>query len=252
MNHRCTRATLILIGAVALQAARKDFWETKDPSSWSPQEKETILFQSPWARDGLARIVFEKQPQPAGPGYTSDGRIDTGMPDAKPSPGANYGARGVPIGQEIPPVPKPTPGSPVQFQVLARWETAEPVRLAGAPELSGSGGQFYIIRLRGLPLMPPPKVRPGEPPVNPNEDMLAAIKQGSRLELRGRQPIHCAHLFTGTAEHTNEVLLFFPRGSGGAITLADKTVTLDVRFAPYHLRVNFALKEMVYKGRLSL
>jgi hypothetical protein len=252
MQHRCTRAALILLSAVALQAARKDFWETKDPSSWSPQEKETILFRSPWARDCVARIEFEKQERPAGPGYTSDGRIDPGMPDAKPSAGPGMGGRGVPIGQPIPPVPKPTPGSPVQFQVLARWETAKPVQLAGAPEPPDSGGQFYIIRLSGLPLMPPPKVQPGEPTIDPNEDMLSAIKQGSRLEFRDKPPIRCTHLFMGTGEHAREVLLFFPRGSGSLITPADKMVTLDVRFAPFHLWVKFTLKEMTYKGELSL
>lgn len=252
MQPRCTRAALILVGAVALQAARKDFWETKDPSSWSPQEKQTILFHSPWARDGVARMELEKQPQPDRPGYTSDGRIDTGMPDAKPSAPPGVGGRSVPIGQPVPPVPTSTSDSIVQFQVLARWETAKPVRLAGAPELPDAGGQFYIIRLRGLPLMPPPKVQSGEPPANPNEDLLAAIKQGGRLEFRDKSPIRCTHLFRGTGEHTNDVLLFFPRGSGTTITPADKFVTLDVRFAPFHLWVKFTLKEMMYKGELSL
>jgi hypothetical protein len=251
MQHHCIRAALILLSALTLQAARKDFWETKDPSSWSPREKETILSQSPWARSGLARIEFEKQQQPTGPGYTSDGRVDTGMPDAKPSSGPNIG-RGVPIGEPIPPVPKPTPDSPVQFQILARWETAKPVRLAGAPELPDSDGQFYIIRLSGLPLMPPPKVHPGEPPNDPNEAMLSAIKQGSRLEFQDKAPIRCTHLFKGTGEHANEVLLFFPRGSGSMITPSDKAVTLDVRFAPFHLSVKFTLKEMMYKSELSL
>lgn len=251
MQHRCIQAAAILLGILTLQAARKNFWETKDASSWSPQEKESILFQSPWARPGLARIEFQEQQQPTGPGYTSDGRIDPGMPDAKPRAGALAG-RAVPIGQAIPPVPKPTPGSPVQFEVLARWETAQPVRLAGAPELPDSGEQFYIIRLRGLPLMPPAKPQPGEPPVDPNEGMLSAIKGGSQLEFRDKAPIRCAHLFKGTGAQSNEVLLYFPRGSGSNITLADKMVTLDVRFDPFHLTVKFTLKEMMYKGQLSL
>lgn len=240
----------MLLSALTLLGARKDFWDTKDPSSWSPQEKEVILFQSPWARSGLARIEFEKQQQPTGPGYTSDGRIDTGMPDAKPSSGP--GTRGVPMGQPVPPVPDPTPGSPVRFQILARWETAKPVRLAGAPELPDTDGQFFIIRLWGLPLMPPPKVQPSEPANDPNEGMLSAIKQGSRLEFQDKAPIRCTHLFKGTGKQANEVLLFFPRGSGSMIMPGDKTVTLDVRFAPFHLSVKFTLKEMMYKGELSL
>src|SRR5438552_1790161 len=72
----------------------------------------------------------------------------------------------------VPPPPKPPnpdQGRPVQFRVLARWESAKPVRLAGGPELPEFPGQFYVIRLRGLPLMPQPKTKPEEVAPNPNE-----------------------------------------------------------------------------------
>jgi hypothetical protein len=47
------------------------------------------------------------------------------------------------------------------------------------------------------------------------------------------------------------VLLFFPRGAD-AITIADKTVTLESRFAVFHLSIKFPLKEMVFQGELAL
>lgn len=172
------------------------------------------------------------------------------MPDVRPGvpPG---GARSVPIGQEIPPIPNPDPGHPVQFRVLARWESAAPVRQAGGPEVPEMSGQFYVIRLRGLPLMPPPKAKPGETPPNPNEGMLQAIKSGSGLERKDKPAITCAHLFTGSGETATEVLLFFPRAAD-PITAADKLVTLESRFAMFHLSIKFPLKEMVYKGNLAL
>ena len=48
-----------------------------------------------------------------------------------------------------------------------------------------------------------------------------------------------------------ELLLFFPR-EADPITLADKVVTLESRFGPFHLTVKFPLKEMMYNGALAL
>ncbi len=184
------------------------------------------------------------------PGYGRNGRLGGDMPDTRP--GSRPGAvQNVPFGEKPPPVPNPDPGHPVQFPVLARWESAKPVRLAGGPEVPELTGQFYVIRVRGFPLMRPPKAQPGEVPPNPNEGMLQAIKEGSRLERNDKPDIRCAHLFTGSGDSALEVLLFFPRGAD-PITVKDKEVTLESWFAPYHLAVKFPLKEMRYRGELAI
>ncbi len=228
-------------------AARKEFWDTKDPASWSSEEKEILLWRSPWAREGFARMDEKK---PTVVGYGNNGRRGIEVPDSRPGV-PQGGAQSVPIGEPIPPRPE-APGEPVQFRVLARWASAKPVRLAGGPEIPELTGQFYVIRLRGLPLMPPPKVKPGEAaPPDPNEAMLQAIEGGTRLERAGKPPIPCAHLFKGSGNASGEVLLFFPRGAD-AITIADKVVTLESWFAPFHLSIKFSLKDMMYKGELTL
>ena len=79
----------------------------------------------------------------------------------------------------------------------------------------------------------------------------AAEQQGSRLERRDKAGIPCDHLFTGSGDAATEVLLFFPRGAD-PIQPADKSVTLESRFAPFQLSVKFALKDMMYKGELAL
>jgi hypothetical protein len=107
-----------------------------------------------------------------------------------------------------------------------------------------------VIRLRGLPLMQP-KPKPGEVAPNPNERMLQAIKEGSRLERKDKPGIPRAHLFTGSGDAATEVLLFFPR-EADPITVADKLVTLESRFALLHLSVTFPLKDMMYQGELAL
>ena len=182
-------------------------------------------------------------------GYGSNGKLGATCPI--PGRECPRGVKSVPMGEPVPPVPNPDPGHPVQFRVLARWESAKPVRLAGGPEVPDLTGKYYVIRLRGLPLMPPPKAKEGEPPANPNEAMLQAIKQGSRLERKDKPGIPCDHLFTGSGDAATEVLLFFPRDAD-PITLADRLVTLESRFALFHLSIKFPLKDMIYQGELAL
>jgi hypothetical protein len=172
-----------------------------------------------------------------------------GLPDTRPGlpPGS---MKSVPIGEPIPRAPK-AGGEPVQFRVLARWETATPVRLAGGPEVPELTGEFYVIRLRGLPLMPPAKVKPAEVAPDPNEGMLREIKAGTRLQRAGKAAIACEHLFTGSGDAATDVLLFFPRGAA-PVTIADKVVTIEGRFAVFHFVIRFPLKDMMYKGELAL
>ena len=47
------------------------------------------------------------------------------------------------------------------------------------------------------------------------------------------------------------MLLFFARPAD-PITVADKFVTLESRFALFHLSIKFPLKDMVYRGKLTL
>jgi hypothetical protein len=245
------QAAAIFPACFALLAARKDFWNSQDPAAWTNEEKQILLSDSPWTQAGFVRMETEKKL--TGPGYGRNGRLGGDMPDTRPGvpPG---GVQSVPIGGEkIPPPPKPDK-NPLQFRVLARWESAKPVRLAGGPEVPvvpELTGQFYVIRLRGLPLMPPPKPKPGEVAADPNEGLLLAIKQGSRLERKDKPGIACTHLFTGSGDASTEVLLFFPRGAD-PITLRDKVVMLESRFNLFHLSIKFPLKEMMYKGELAL
>lgn len=241
MQRNWIRTALIVCACVALQAARKDFWEMKDASVWSDEEKQRMLVQSPWAKVGFVRMEAERKTREGPYGPNSSPKAD--MPASQP------GSHAVQLGGEMPPVPNADPGSPVQFRVTARWETAKPVRLAGRPELPELAGQFYVIRLHGLPLMPPPKVKPGEVAPNPNEGMLEAIRQGSRLERKDKPGIRCSHLFVGSGGLASDVLLFFPREP---ITVADKLVTVESRFSAFHLSIKFPLKDMLYEGELAL
>ena len=246
-RRRLLQAATIWPATHALLAARKEFWEDKAPADWSNEEKRILLGQSPWAREGIARFEVERKRERA---YQGVARPGAGVPGARPGerPGA---AESVPIGERPPPVPSTDTGQSVQFRVLARWESAKPIRLAGGPELPEGTAQFYVIRLRGMPLLPPPKAKAGESVANPNQGMLEAIEKGSRIERKDKPAIPCAHLLTGSGESATELLLFFARGTD-PITVAEKAVTLESRFVPFHLSVKFPLKDMMYKGALAL
>jgi hypothetical protein len=156
----------------------------------------------------------------------------------------------VPIGEAPPPPPSTDTGQSVQFRVLARWESAKPIRLAGGPELPEGTERFYVIRLRGMPLLPP-KAGKAEGVPNPNQSMLEAIQRNSRIERKDKIAIPCGHLLTGSGASATELLLFFARGAD-PITVAEKAVTLESRFGPFHLSVKFPLKDMMYRGALAL
>jgi hypothetical protein len=249
-RRRLLQAAAIWPAFRSLQAARKEFWDSKSPAEWSSDEKRILLSQSPWAREGIVRFQVEKKGAGAPGSYQGVARPGNDVPGARP--GAVPGSvPSVPIGERPPPVPTTDTGQDVQFRVLARWESAKPVRLAGGPELPDESARFYVIRLQGMPLLPPPKVKPGEPASDPNEGMLDAIKQSSRLERKDKPAIPCAHLLTGSGESATELLLFFARVTD-PITLRDKMVTLDSRFGPFHLSLKFPLKDMIYQGELAL
>ena len=100
--------------------------------------------------------------------------------------------------------------------------------------------------------MPPPKPKRGEePPPDPNVGILQSVRKGSFLERKNKAPIACTKLFVRKGESAREVLLVFPRDPD-PITEADKIVMLECRFAPYDLSVKFTLKDLKFKGVLTL
>jgi hypothetical protein len=251
LTRRHWIATLGAVPGGLLSAAPKAFWENRDPASWTADEKLALLSQSPWAQGGVAEFDPNKKRR-SKVGYGNDGRIGNNMPSGKPNSRIG-GDMSAPIGEEIPPAPNPHPGEVVRFSILARWETAEPVRLANTLVLPEMSEQVYILSLRGLPLMPPPKVKRGqEPPPDPNIGILQSVRNGSRLVRKDRAPIPCTKLFAGKGEAAKEVLLVFPRDLDNAITEADRIVYFECNFSPYELSIKFTLKDMKFKGVLTL
>ena len=238
------RAVAIWPAIHALHAARKDFWESKDPSTWTAEEKSTLLSDSPWARAGVAQFDTGKRPPKP---YEGIARPGGGTPGANPGMNNPTGAVSVPFGEKPPPVPTTDTGRDVKFNVLARWESAAPIQLAGGPPLPAESAKYHVIRLRGMPLLPATKT---ETVLTRNQDILTAIEKGSRIE-RKETAIPCAHLLAGSGDEALDLLLFFER-STNPITVAEKLVTLECTFRPFNVSIKFPLKEMLYRGTLAL
>ena len=204
-----------------------------------------LLADSPWARAGVAQFDTGKRPTKPYDGVVRPGG---GTPGANPGANNPTAVTSVPFGEKPPPPPTTDTGRDIKFDVLARWESAAPVRLAGGPPLPEESAKYYVIRLRGMPLLPATR---DETVLTRNQEMLTAIEKSSRLERNNKPAIPCAHLLAGSGEAARDLLLFFERGAD-PITVNEKAVTLESTFRPFHLLIKFPLKEMVYRGALAL
>src|ERR1035441_5235061 len=94
-RRRLLQSATIWPALHALRAARKEFWENKDPAKWSDEEKRTLLGKSPWAREGIVRFEVErKDARSTGP-YEGVQRPGGGVPGALPG-GTPGGVTSVP------------------------------------------------------------------------------------------------------------------------------------------------------------
>jgi len=243
-RRRILHAALLSRLFPAVPAAARDFWKEKDPAAWTPEEKDALLYQSPWARQGTLLFTREIKHEPP-PTVATPG---AGVPGARPANTPRTGTPTVPMGEPIPPPPGSGKGEPPKFPVLVRWETARPVQLAGGAKLPEETSAYYVIRLKGMPLMRP---RPGKDEPNPNLGLLEAIKQDSLIQRKNRDPLRCNHLLTGSGNEVTDLLLFFPR-QPDPITLAENEVEFITAFGSFRLSLKFPLKEMVFQGALML
>jgi hypothetical protein len=117
-RRRLLQAATIWPAFRALQAARKEFWETKEPADWSDEEKRILLGQSPWAREGTVRFEVDAKRGAGAGSYQGVARPGGGVPGA--IPGAPPGtAESVPIGERPPPPPTTDTGQSIQFRDLS-------------------------------------------------------------------------------------------------------------------------------------
>ena len=242
-----TRRTALLLGLGASVSAacqrswafaRGEFWNDKEPSEWSKKEIHRLLSQSPWA----VQTTLSTLGEPAGAlGDISGGGMGT--------PGAG---RGTAPGT-APATGRGETGGTPQIRVLVRWESAAPVREAAHQPVPAEASEYYIISVSGLPAVGHGLERGtgGPEAAEPRQRMEEQFRETAGLLRKGKDPLRPARVHTVEQAGRRAELLFFPR-TPLPITLEDKAVTLASSIGPAQLRVNFSLKDMLYRGKLEL
>ena len=225
-----TRRVLISLCPAAflsfrVSALAADPWTAKKPADWTEKDRSAILTKSPWAKQ--ASIEFG---DPGDGGFGGRGGPGFGGPGGGPPPGGGF----------------PGGGGFPDFNVLVRWDSALPVRLAAKSSPEGTDDD-YLIFVSGPPM-------PGNPD---NEDQdspgLAARMNASTtsLQRKDKEPIYPEHIETVSDSDQAGILCSFRR-TPGTIAATDKEVTFVTAMGPLHIKAKFTLKDMLYQGRLEL
>jgi hypothetical protein len=223
-----TRRDIIFIGLSAIPALAADFWKAKKSGEWSDKEIQRLLTKSPWAKE--ASVEFNMQ-----------GMEGMGGPPGGGPPGGGPGGG-------------PEGGMPPMSATVI-WESAPPIRAARKKDPTGMAENTYILSISGLPMMGGRGPRGGGGPQGaPNPErmngMMGRLKEGCRLERKGKDPLAC----TGVQREEGDaqrILFLFEAGSQ-PVDLDDKEINFVARMGPLEIRSKFIPKEMVFESKLAV
>jgi hypothetical protein len=245
-----------VIAALVLSAGEP--WKAKNASTWTPQDVEKVLSDSPWVQQAgaLFSLAAEDPPEvpipvPAAAPPGLGGPVNSSSPRWDGGVGRSRG-------------PDPT------LTVLIRWDSALPVREAlqrSGPDphqayIDEHAAKDYIISIVGL--VPGGRYRSvghtasdsrsddtedsrAVDARNP-EEMLEALMTASSLTPKDKTAISPEDAKLDAS--TGTLHIFFPRTE--PITAADKEVTFTTRFGALTVQKRFRLKDMKYQGQLEL
>lgn len=229
-------AGLLLLLGFGLAAA--DFWQ-KPYMEWSDKDATRMMTDSPWAK-----FVSVSMGGPGGAG-----------PPMMPGGGGGFGGGGPQGGggSEFGPGAQGT--APPTFDVVARWQSALPIRQAfvrlkfGAEADKSADAQKvleqkdrpYEIVLSGAMGM----YLGGKP-----GDAAKALSEVSFLSTRRTGPIKATQIEVGKPGPKMDVVFAFPRSM--PFTVEDKEVELTTKLGASNLKYKFKLKDMVVNGKLEM
>jgi hypothetical protein len=221
-----TRRTAIYIGfgIPVWAAAGKPFWDEKEPQNWTDDERQELLTKSPWAR---AATIHN---DPGFGGLTGRGNTSSSTMNRRGRPSGGVATT-------------PDPVITGRYEAVVRWESALPVREASKNKSKDDPAANYILSVNGdLPMIGRRSNDESEGEFAQRLDML---KQYTRLEKRG-DPIYLNKISYATAG----TLFYFERND--LIRTGDHQVTFITKLGPIDVKAKFALKEMLYRGKLEL
>jgi hypothetical protein len=229
MNMRRILSIICMCILVCATLAAADFWESKPVSEWSEKEATKLLTDSPWA-------VLMAIPLPnRGPVPTED--AGGGGRGGGGGGGSRGGGDGFGPGAQ-------------RIRITISWRSAIPMKQAAARQQAGKDGTIaseglealtqedptYLVGVQGLP---PQYTRTGA-----NTSLEAFLRR------EGKPPIGAIKAGVQMTRGGSLLVIAFPRAD--PITLSDGDVEFDVKIGQLDFKKKFKLKEMVYKGQLTL
>jgi len=234
MRWTLAGAVAVLLASAALTAA--DFWQENDFTTWSPQQVEKMLTDSPWAKKATIVLGSLREAGGSGGGFQADGAGFGG------GGGAGRGSDGG--GGEFNGVRRIT--------ATVAWISALPVRQAIARLRAGVDAPvlpddkrlpedeaFYVVAVAGLP------TRVAQ--ASTRNDVL----EKTALRSKRKEPIKPADIrIVPESKQTVRVEFVFPKSN--AITLDDKEIEFVTKIGAADIAKKFTLADMMVRGRLAL
>ena len=225
----------IVLGGTGLLHAT-DPWKEKPSSEWSDTEIQKLRTRSPWAKETSASQASQPTLGNRVPSADSAG---SGAPDATPR-GLDRGAL----------------EGGTQIHALVRWESAQPLIDSAKRPRSTQAESFYILSASGLPVLEQHAAARdnsaiGKEAILENKSVLVRLKERTSIERKGKQALRPEKVEMIEAGNLRVPVFFFSR-TVDPIVAEDKEITFHTRYGAMDLKAKFALKDMVYKGKLEL
>jgi hypothetical protein len=214
----------------------REFWNSKPPSDWSPDEIAQLTTASPWAvktRVKMAGSLFRPKPV-----------VSADLPTRGGGGRANKQAAA--SDESIAPEPRSSTANssaPVAFygEVVVSWESAEPLRRARNAPLPPEFDNHYALRVTGLPhqtFMPDT----GRTPV------IFRLLVGTTLEVNGRRE---QSDYVLRMPEKNSILFAFPSRSF-PLSAADRSVLFAMNLNQMMIRARFDLRLMTFEEAVAV
>jgi hypothetical protein len=233
MRTTLAGAVAFLLTSAALTAA--DFWEEKDFTTWSPQQIDKMLTDSPWAKRATIVLGSLREGGGSGGGFQSGGAGFGGGGGATDSAGGGGEFSGV-----------------RRITATVAWISALPVRQAIARLRAGVDAPvlpddkrlpedeaFYVVAVAGMPTQ---VAQAG----SRNE-----VLERTALRSKRKEAIKPADIrIVPESKQTVRVEFVFPKSN--AIALDDKEVEFVTKMGDADIARKFTLADMIVRGRLAL
>ncbi len=197
--------------------AAAEFWNTRDPSTWTEEEIRILTSNSPWTRQAVR--VYRGVDDPLEADHNT----------------LNAGGRGgSSMSRRV-----------VVIPIFVRWETAQPILDALRAPAPADSADHFIVSVTNLPLAVVRRPARGVPAAP--DEMLDRLQNGAAMQVKGKDPVEA-----GFARRTpiSSILFGFSKDYLH-LSPNDREILFTLDTEPMTIKAKFDGKEMMYHGKLA-